>query len=255
MIVKPHAWLCKRGRGLESDWHVLMYYQTSCSGFPQRIPKPNFILTLIKVDFWDGFDISHTHTDTQAKSHSYWMLQYIWCSTFRDWGGWRRADECERTGNFTLKGLGHLCCIMLQQHSSLVFIGETCSNTESIQFIQSLRRWRGGGWGDGGERKSISPSAATGLSPLSALLPLDFYWYHIYLRLWTSEQPREVMNPGGAEKKKTAREEDILGDRSETNVKCFFTVVHLSDLIRRTRWRKERKLGYLESWRRLFASR
>lgn len=105
MIVKPHAWHCKRGRGLESDWHVLMYYQTSCSGFPQRIPKPNFILTLIKVDFWDGFDISHTHTHRHTSKKSLllnvtvYLMQHLQRLKRVETGGWVRAHR-----QFHLKG-------------------------------------------------------------------------------------------------------------------------------------------------------
>lgn len=63
---------------------------------------------------------------------------------------------------------------MSQQHSSLVSIGETRSNIEWIEFIQSLTWWRrggGGGWGDGGERESISPSASAAVLRAGSVTP------------------------------------------------------------------------------------
>lgn len=110
----------------------------------------------------DEFPI-HTHTHTHVYTHTHvcththtcvhthqQKVTVIECYSISDAapsvieeGG----DGRMRAGDFALKGLGPFCCIMLQQRSSLVFIGAMPSNVGSIQFTQSLMRGRGGGWG------------------------------------------------------------------------------------------------------------
>lgn len=142
--------------------HAQIYLQTSCFGFLRSTnhkTEPYFDFDQSGFPRWIrmNFPYAHTciqpHTRVYTHTHTYTHQQrvtLIECYSISDAapsvieeGG----DGRMRAGDFALKGLGPFRCIMLQQRSSLVFIGAMPSNVGSIQFTQSLMRWRGGGWG------------------------------------------------------------------------------------------------------------
>lgn len=184
------AWHWKRGRDLKFDWQAF-----TCTDL-----SSDFLFRISQVDesqngtlFWlwskwiskmdlDEFPMrthvytithtcihTHTHVHTPAESHSYWMLQYIWCSTFSDWRGWRRANESRR---FRLKGSRtfSLHNVTTAQQSRLYRSDAIGRWIDSIYPEPDEMAGRRMG-GDGGEGKSIPPSAASagirdGLSPI-----------------------------------------------------------------------------------------